>query len=229
MHTSVGLLLSFGVYLACSVYAFAKFGDLYEGNDPNVNVAKTYGMFPSYKKGFNLAATDFKFKIGFVVKEMDSRRYLQNENFVEWEAVIVEGNLTHNYINPIKVPTHKCTEDDYKDFYAPIYAIEENLKQLEELKPHLYCIDETDEKGNKIDQTSFFGHTDGTLNRRLDIIYKPCTPQKLTDANKHLVNSRCLANLNNKKSLKRRLKKSIDYLGEPELKLVYNHERIDTS
>ena len=97
------------------------------------------------------------------------------------------------------------------------------------MKPYLFCIDDVDEFGVAVDQTKFFGHDDGSHNRRFDIIFKPCTPQKLTNENKHLKDTKCIANLDSKKDLEGLLQRSIDYLGTPEVKLVYNHERIDTS
>jgi hypothetical protein len=96
VHTSLGMTISMIVYFLCGVYAFVKFRDLYEGNDPNVNNTHKYGMFSNEKDGFRLEDTDYKFKVAFAVKRMDSTYFLENRKYVEWEAVIVEGNLTHN-------------------------------------------------------------------------------------------------------------------------------------
>ena len=229
MYTSVGISMSLMVYMAVSVYSLIKFYDLVSGNDPNVTSNILYGKFSSENDGLRLADTDFKFKVAFAVKEIDSLRYPQDSDFVEWEAVIVEGNLTHNNNLPRKLPIHKCDDTDYAEFYPPSHNYELNMQQFDALKPHLFCINDTDEMGNAINQTKFFGPDDGSFNRRIDIIFKPCTPQMLTAENKHLKDKKCLANLADKQSMAERLRKSIEYLGEPEVKLVYNNQRIDTS
>jgi len=120
------------------------------------------------------------------------------------------------------LPIHKCNDADYAEFYAPSYNVEQNMKQFNALKPYLFCVNDTDVDGNALENNTFFGPNDGSFNKRIDIKYKPCTPKMLTDENRHEENRTCLADLNDKDSVRARLEKSIKYLGEPEFKLVYN-------
>jgi len=60
------------------------------------------------------------------------------------------------------------------------------------------------------------------IHRRLDIIFKPCNPEMITDENRKFVDEKCLADLNDTTSLENRLKKSQKYLGNSEIKLIYN-------
>jgi hypothetical protein len=125
VHTSVGLFVSFMVYLAVSVYSGFKFVDLYKGNAPNLFKELEYGTFGNESAGLRLADTNFRFKVAFTVKQIESSTYLQDRDIIEWEAVIFDGNLTHKNNLARKVPVHKCTENDYADLYAPSYSIQE--------------------------------------------------------------------------------------------------------
>jgi hypothetical protein len=107
--------------------------------------------------------------------------------------------------------------------------VKESVDELTELKKHLWCLNDTDYNGQPIHETEFYGPDDGSSHRRLDIIYQPCTPEKITEDNMHLVNEKCMANFQDMNSLQSRLKKSINYLGDPVVKIYHNRQRVSTS
>jgi hypothetical protein len=55
VFTSVGIFMSLLVYMAVFVYAFVKFRDLYQKNDPIVNNDIEYGKFSDQGTGLKLA------------------------------------------------------------------------------------------------------------------------------------------------------------------------------
>lgn len=88
----------------------------------------------------------------------------------------------------------------------------------------LYCFDDIDLEG-RVWNKNLFGFNEDEAFRKFDLVYLPCIPEQITDENKHLASSKCLADYNNKKSLEERLQKSIDYSKKPRLTFVYNSER----
>ena len=77
------------------------------------------------------------------------------------------------------------------------------------------CINDLDSEGKPI-QDHLFGATGSSKQAAtLEVNFKPCKPKQLTDKNKHLVNTECIADLNDKRSLKKKLQDSKDYLGRP--------------
>jgi hypothetical protein len=117
VHTNMGIMCSLMVYIAVSSYAFVKFRDLYHGNDPVVNNNMDFGAFNNELDGLRMDKTGFKFKIAFAVKMIDTDFYPDDSNYVEWEAIIYDGNLTHNHNLARRVSVHKCTDVDYAQFY----------------------------------------------------------------------------------------------------------------
>jgi hypothetical protein len=61
----------------------------------------------------------------------------------------------------------------------------------------------TDDKGKVIPKLLF--GVSGVDARTLDVIFKPCIPKQLTPENKHLVDSECIADYRDKKSLDNKL------------------------
>jgi hypothetical protein len=70
--------------------------------------------------------------------------------------------------------------------------------------------------------------SDLVVHRRLDIVFTPCVPEQLTEANWHLQDKKCLADYNNKTDLERKKRESIEYLNEPNFVVMTNKESIDT-
>ena len=82
-----------------------------------------------------------------------------------------------------------------------------------------------DNNGDKVDYKLHGGLGLGLFH---DIEFFPCIPKQLTPYNEHLVEKECIADLNDKNSVDKKLKDSMDYLGKvPALSVVYNYERFD--
>jgi hypothetical protein len=55
----------------------------------------------------------------------------------------------------------------------------------------MWCLDDTDTKGMTINK-KLFGPDDGKPHRRIDLIYKPCMPPTITDANRKDIGTGCI-------------------------------------
>ena len=93
-------------------YGGVKFIDFYQKNDPIVNTDVKHGQFRTSSHGLKLEQKTGRFKIAFAVKKHEEDTYLDNDNYVEWKAMIYEG--THKKHHEREVPIHKCTEADYE-------------------------------------------------------------------------------------------------------------------
>ena len=171
-----------------------------------------------------------RFKIAFAVKKAEADEFLDNKYYVQWKAMIIEGSYSQEKKEIRRtVGVHKCLPSDYAQFYPLSNQNEEHLAELEHLKPHLWCLNDSDDQGNVLTQQSFYGPIDGTSHRRLDIIYQPCIPRQLDENNKHMEGEKCLADYHDLDNLEDRLTKSIEYLGTPVVKIYHNWERVSTS
>jgi len=81
------------------------------------------------------------------------------------------------------------------------------------------CIDEVDKNGTPM-RTKLWGRE--VSKQVVDITLIPCIPEQITDANRHLVNKKCLADYNNPASLKAKFNASKAYLGRPAMEIVSN-------
>lgn len=89
----------------------------------------------------------------------------------------------------------------------------------------MLCMNKTDRDG-KIVNKKLFGVDDVHPHRRIDLVYIPCIPQQINDANRNNTDL-CLADLKDPLSLANKLKADIEYLQTPDFTVVYNHERVN--
>ena len=82
-----------------------------------------------------------------------------------------------------------------------------------------------DNKGKAIEK-SIYGNP-GAEYRSIDLNIIPCIPKQLTEENKHLVDTECIADLTSPSALKKKFNESKAYLGRPSLGIVYNYDRLD--
>lgn len=81
----------------------------------------------------------------------------------------------------------------------------------------MYCIDFADGKGKNMNM-NLFGTGIDTPHRHFEIIYRPCDP-----VNDHLSESTCqMDDPTNKTQLAERLEYTKKWLGDLELKIIYN-------
>ena len=86
----------------------------------------------------------------------------------------------------------------------------------------MLCIDEFDDK-NKTTNVSLYGNSAHMPHRHIEIVFKPCVPQELTFNNSNKNATECLMeDSKNKTKLDERLKSTKEWLGAPDLLLIYN-------
>jgi hypothetical protein len=111
---------------------------------------------------------------------------------VEWYAAVVEYDGVDE-VNRKEIPTHQCTEQDFDKFYD---VTPSSAPKFEKLKSQnaLFCLDEYDSEGNFI-EIELFGPDESAIHRRIDVEYRPCKPEALTDENKDKKDTMCLADM----------------------------------
>ena len=66
------------------------------------------------------------------------------------------------------IPYHKCTDDDWKDFRAPLKGVEDQFKLIRDNeKRGMFCIDD-------YDNFRIYGNEKNTYYQRFEIILVPC-------------------------------------------------------
>ena len=84
---------------------------------------------------------DIGFNIAFGVNDYKIGTVLDNRDFVQW---VVQLNIYKNQksIQKIPVPFHKCTDEDYDNFYPPATGSIESMNAIRTQNFSLYCIDD---------------------------------------------------------------------------------------
>ena len=99
---------------------------------------------------------------GFLDQEMKN-----SPEYVKWFVRLFgrKDNVEYEKI----IPHHKCTEEDYKDFYPVAPKSEKALEIIKtDEKRGLYCLDWSDE------DMFVFGETYNPSYQRLEIVMVPC-------------------------------------------------------
>ena len=122
------------------MYAAIKFEHLITRHNPNIN---DYYIDTAIDETVNL--NDHNFRIAFTVEDYNAPYGLKDsEEYVKW--IFREFGIKDGVSYERIVPHHKCTEEDYAEFYQ----IEKNqAKELDEIKRDpkrdFYCLDWEDE------------------------------------------------------------------------------------
>jgi hypothetical protein len=112
-----------------------------------------------------------------------------------------------------------CTAIDYAMFSAPVKGQEKIMEDLM-ARGEMFCLDKTDRFGNPIDLSINGGYHYG-INRMLSIMYRPCIPTTRTEFTKN----KCAINdVTNKTQLAEQLKKSQNYVGEAQFRMIVNQQ-----
>lgn len=140
------------------------------------------------------------FKIAFGVGDFLTREILADKNHVKWLVKLITG-LNQKQLRFDEIPYHKCTEEDYGQFYPPNMD-SVNMFEIAQNELELFCLD--------TDKILEIRGQDNFDYQRLDIIYMPCTED--------LQAGTCVG---------QSYEDMIAYLGVPELYLVVNRQRLD--
>lgn len=87
------------------------------------------------------------------------------------------------------------------------------------------CLNKFDDKGKKAN-LNLYGPDENYPHRRIELMYKPCTPVKLNPENKHLLQEECYVSWEDKDVFGKKLDEIKEWIGQPDLNIVYNHETV---
>ena len=93
---------------------------------------------------------------------------------VEWEIHTYEGNGMENKLVQI-TDTHICNDKDWSKFHNPSFKSRSTFQKLKE-SDVMYCPNKLDREGKLFNDVKLFGPDDTSINRHLEIVFKPCTP-----------------------------------------------------
>ena len=83
--------------------------------------------------------------IAFQVNDFLSLQQKDNEQFVRWEAFIIENNGVSDY-QRTEIGVHRCQNEDFNKFYDVSSASESRVNYLKK-EGSLWCLDTHDEAG----------------------------------------------------------------------------------
>ena len=151
------------VIMTFVAYGAVKFGQLMSKHNPFISEI-TETNFYDYKYKLDLNAVRFKqaFSVeGYLDKEMkDDPRYIKfipriygKKQGVRYQEVI---------------PFHKCTEEDWLEFYEPAKGTEDQLSQVrDDPKRGMYCLDHPE-------NFEINGNENNSEFQYVDILVVPC-------------------------------------------------------
>jgi hypothetical protein len=87
----------------------------------------------------------------------------------------------------------------------------------------MYCLDPKDKKGAPINK-DLFGPDLYHKHRRLEINFLTCEAKQLTKDNFSDYDNKCLVDLKSPEKLAKKKKEILDYLGDPDIVMIYNNE-----
>jgi hypothetical protein len=207
--------------IAIFVFACLKLSFVVIKFNPAISVFKEPFQYETEDKALDMKK--LKFKIGFFALDFETQEVKNDPKYVNWrlKTYLIKDNAL-KYIK--EAGLHKCTEQEYEEFYEPAESNKNYFEKHKKAKSFM-CLNEFDNNGDKVDYKLYGGLGSGLAH---DIEFFPCIPKQLTPYNEHLVEKECIADLNDKNSVDKKLKDSMDYLGKiPALSVVYNYERFD--
>jgi hypothetical protein len=74
------------------------------------------------------------------LQQYGSNIAIEDTNYVQWEVSVLEF-VNKKRTNKINLKTHKCTQEDYDQFYPPAKIHQSAIKNIRESNFGLYCID----------------------------------------------------------------------------------------
>jgi hypothetical protein len=142
-----------------------------------------------------------EFKVAFAVESYDDFRSGKDDpNYVRW--VVQLTSIIGNVEKVLPLRFHKCTDADYDSFFQPAASFELQMRLARQRK-NMFCIDEEQE-------IEVYGMNDQTVPlQRLDFMLLPCIK------NGSVCNST--------------LAEKIEYLGSPDLVIMSNSIRFDST
>ena len=112
----------------------------------------------------------------------------------------------------------ECNDDDWKKFYQPVNNQKSMIQRRKDEK-FFFCLDDIDPKENKLKGTDY---NSGGM-RDFSIVFKPCKPQKRSEANK---DSKCRT-YNDTSELEKILEEQKDFVNEALFEIYHNQEMLD--
>lgn len=103
---------------------------------------------------------EFNFKVAFTVEKIESQGHhvsALDPDYVEWAAYFFDTK-TENPYN--KVDVHKCTEEDFSEFYPISANHRHNLDNIKK-RNNFYCLSKKDKFGNDVNMTLYGNYYSG--------------------------------------------------------------------
>jgi len=192
VHTPLGLVVTF--ILTCILYAYGikMFIKLVTGDNPNViteiqpesfsNETAPDGQLdiavPSNADPYNENKKPFKF--AFAMRGYLDRKIKNDTSMVEWEVHVYKGNGSDEVVEH-HVGVHTCNESDYAEFYSPSQKSRPRFEMMKN-DGAFVCMNDYDHDGKLVNK-KLFGPDENLPHRRIELIFKPCVPEIMTEEN----------------------------------------------
>ena len=121
----------------------------------------------AFDSTFSTTFDDIGFKLAWAVEDHSTLEAKDDPNYVMMQALL--RVQTNNVIKSVSLPFHKCTEDDWNEFYPPQASFVPSITSARQRHTY-YCLD----KGIN---PKLYGN-DFTDFSRLNILYLPCAFNK---------------------------------------------------
>jgi len=166
VYSIVGLICSAFVYLFMTYFFTQLVIRLVYGMNPNLSTIYELDVHTVEEGALDLVESNFFYAFG--VRDYIKDEYKDSSEYIDIHVKVIEGDGdTSTDLHNIK--TRTCNDQDWKKFKSPALKDKSRFEKLKERKV-MRCLEDTDDKGNKINQ-KIFGPDDARKHRRVDIIY----------------------------------------------------------
>jgi hypothetical protein len=113
LPTCWGLLLTFVLYSVLFAYAQQRFFQLVNRKNPIITQSK---VLNNYDESDVINLNEVGFKMAFGVIDYDTGEVLSDSDYIEWR-IYAEYRKDLLLADETFLAFHKCTEEDFKEFY----------------------------------------------------------------------------------------------------------------
>ena len=208
MTTIAGGVATLVLILITFSYAALKMIELSSGRNPTINDSKIDGHFGNSETVY---LNEIGWKMAFSIENMGTRDAINDPRYVKWIVRVYEKH--GEVLSEKHLPFHKCTPEDYGQFY-PLSkaAIDEYTSLTEDENRGLFCLD------NWEDDLYIGGDITSDDYQSLDFILAPCNYIHNEMSNYgDIVSPECVADL----------KAQLTYMGPLDVVIFMNSERFD--
>lgn len=163
VNTMIGGTCSILVFAITIMYACLKTIHLVYKANPLINEVPNPGYF-SNKDALNLNDLDFRF--AFTVENYMTGQVRDDSRYVKWIIRFFGKEDTVPYERVVDY--HKCTAEDYAQFYPVSTKSEKQLASIRDREDRgFYCLDWDDD-------SKIWGETSAGDHQRIEMLFVPC-------------------------------------------------------